>query len=132
MDSQRAAGQKRRGSAPRKCGLGALALGQLAHGMAPATVAPKAKRVIYLVQNGAPTHVDLLDCRPRLHEMHGKPGPEEYLGGKRFSTMLDGQTSRAMLGELPDFARHGESGATVSSFLPRTASMRGCPRSHEL
>ena len=28
--------------------------------------APKAKRVIYLFQNGAPTHVDLFDWKPNL------------------------------------------------------------------
>src|SRR5260221_305856 len=31
--------------------------------------APKAKRVIYLFQNGAPTHVELFDYKPRLKEM---------------------------------------------------------------
>src|SRR5687768_4383344 len=30
--------------------------------------APKAKRVIYLFQNGAPTHVDLFDHKPKLKE----------------------------------------------------------------
>ena len=49
--------------------------------------APKAKRVIYLFMNGAPTHVDLFDWKPKLQEMHGKPVPPEYLGTKRFSTM---------------------------------------------
>ena len=38
--------------------------------------APKAKRVIYLFQNGAPTHVDLFDYKPKLKELHGKPVPE--------------------------------------------------------
>src|SRR6516164_11316670 len=49
--------------------------------------APKAKRVIYLFQNGAPTHVDLFDYKPKIKELHGKPVPESYIGGKRFSTM---------------------------------------------
>src|SRR5687767_7585688 len=49
--------------------------------------APKAKRVIYLFMNGAPTHVDLFDWKPKLQAMHGSPVPEEYTGGKRFSTM---------------------------------------------
>ena len=29
-------------------------------------IAPKAKRVIYLFQNGAPTHCDLFDYKPQL------------------------------------------------------------------
>src|SRR5882762_3760453 len=49
--------------------------------------APKAKRVIYLFMNGAPTHVDLFDWKPKLRELHGTPIPDEYLAGKRFSTM---------------------------------------------
>ena len=47
--------------------------------------AAKAKRIIYLFQNGAPTHVDLWDYKPKLHELHGKPVPEEYIAGKRFN-----------------------------------------------
>ncbi|MGH3499276.1 MAG: DUF1501 domain-containing protein, partial [Nocardioidaceae bacterium] len=31
--------------------------------------APKAKRVIYLFQNGGPTHVELFDYKPKLKEM---------------------------------------------------------------
>ena len=56
--------------------------------------APKAKRVIYLFQNGAPTHVDLFDYKPQLAKLHGKPVPESFVAGKRFSTMTgsaDGQ-----------------------------------------
>ena len=50
-------------------------------------IAPKAKRVIYLFQNGAPTHCDLWDYKPKLKELHNTPVPESYVGGKRFSTM---------------------------------------------
>ncbi len=46
---------------------------------------PKAKRVIYLFQNGGPTHVDLFDYKPKLKEMHGQPVPPEYIGEKRFT-----------------------------------------------
>ena len=38
--------------------------------------APKAKRVIYLFQNGAPSHVDLFDYKPKLKEWHGKQIPD--------------------------------------------------------
>ncbi len=85
--------------------------------------APKAKRVIYLLQNGAPSHVDLFDWKPKLREWHGKQIPDEVVGGRRFSTMVSGQTDRPVLGEITEFAKHGESGATVSSFLPRMAEI---------
>src|SRR5687767_9118829 len=53
--------------------------------------APKAKRVIYLFQNGAPSHVDLFDYKPQLRAWHGKQIPDELTGGKRFSTMTGTQ-----------------------------------------
>src|SRR5213592_3619826 len=85
--------------------------------------APKAKRVIYLFQNGAPSHVDLFDYKPKLREWHGRQIPDELAGGKRFSTMTGGQTARPVLSEISKFAQHGKSGAWVSDFLPKIASI---------
>ncbi len=85
--------------------------------------AAKAKRVIYLFQNGAPSHVDLFDYKPKLRELHGQQIPDEIVGGKRFSTMTGGQTERPCLSEITHFSQHGESGAWVSDFLPRTAEI---------
>jgi hypothetical protein len=85
--------------------------------------APKAKRVIYLFQNGAPSHVDLFDYKPKLREWHGKQIPDELTGGRRFSTMTGNQTERPCLAEITKFAQHGKSGAWVSSFLPKTAEI---------
>jgi hypothetical protein len=86
-------------------------------------VAPRAKRVIYLFQNGAPSHVDLFDHKPKLREMHGVQIPDSVVGGRRFSTMTGGQTARPVLGEITQFARHGRCGAWVSSFTPHMASI---------
>ncbi|HEV7281284.1 MAG TPA: DUF1501 domain-containing protein [Pirellulaceae bacterium] len=85
--------------------------------------APKAKRVIYLLQNGAPSHVDLFDHKPTLEKLHGTQIPDDIVGGARFSTMTGGQVERPCLSAITKFARHGESGATVSSFLPKTAEI---------
>jgi hypothetical protein len=79
--------------------------------------------VIYLFQNGAPSHVDLFDYKPMLTEWRGKEIPPEVQGGKRLSTMTSGQTSKPCLPEITKFAQHGESGAWVSDFLPRTAAI---------
>ena len=84
---------------------------------------PKAKRVIYLFQNGAPTHVDLYDYKPTLKKRHGTQIPDSVVGGRRFSTMTGGQTARPVLSEITKFARHGRSGAWVSDFLPNIASI---------
>lgn len=117
-------------------GLGTAALASLlsreASGITPATslglpelphLPARAKRVIYLFQNGAPSHVDLFDYKPKLKEWHGRQIPDEVVGGRRFSTMTGGQTARPVLGEIANFAQHGQSGAWVSDFLPRTAAI---------
>ncbi len=85
--------------------------------------APKAKRVIYLFQNGAPSHVDLFDHKPKLKEWHGKQIPDEIQRGARLSTMTSNQKAKPLLSEVTQFARHGSSGATVCDFLPHTASI---------
>ena len=85
--------------------------------------APKAKRVIYMLQNAAPSHVDLFDYKPKIQEWHGKQIPESVQQGKRFSTMTGGQKDRPVLAPIAKFAQHGESGAYVSSFLPKTAAI---------
>lgn len=85
--------------------------------------APKAKSVIHLFQNGAPTHVELYDWKPGLAEMHGKPVPDSYIGGKRFSTMTGKADGKLMLAPVEPFQRHGQSGATVSAFLPHIAAV---------
>jgi len=85
--------------------------------------APRAKRVIYLLQNGAPSHVDLFDWKPELERLHGTQIPDSVVGGARFSTMTGGQTQRPCLSAITKFRRHGQSDATVSSFLPETAAI---------
>lgn len=115
-------------------GVGAAALGALLGGKTQAETqygglpelphfAAKAKRVIYLFQNGAPTHVDLFDWKPELKKMHGKPIPEEYVGGKRFSTMTGKANGKLMLAPIEPFKRYGDSGATVSDLMPHTAKI---------
>ena len=85
--------------------------------------APRAKRVIYLFQNGAPTHVDLFDYKPKLHGLHGSPLPDGYLEGKRFSSMTGNPQGKLMLQPVEPFKQHGKSGAWVSAFLPYTAQI---------
>ncbi|MBM81997.1 MAG: sulfatase [Planctomycetaceae bacterium] len=84
---------------------------------------PKAKRVIYMLQNAAPSHVDLFDYKPTIQKMHGQQIPDSVQQGKRFSTMTGGQKDRPVLAPITKFQQRGESGAWVSSFLPKTASI---------
>jgi hypothetical protein len=115
------------------CGLGTAALASMLgrDGLASPVAglpglphfAPKAKHVIYLFQNGAPTHVELFDFKPGLAAMHGMPVPESYLGDKRFSTMTGSAHGKLMLAPVEPFKRHGVCGATVSALLPYTAGI---------
>jgi len=84
---------------------------------------PRAKNVIYLFQNGAPTHVDLFDYKPRLEQLHATPVPMSYLENKRFSTMTGDPTGKNMLAPIEPFSQHGESGAWASKLVPHTAGI---------
>ncbi len=104
-------------------GMRSAALGDQQSGPPMPHFAAKAKRVIYLFQNGAPTHVDLFDYKPRLAELHGTAVPEDYLGGKRFSTMTGNPQGKLMLANIEPFRQYGQSGAWVSDLMPYTAGI---------
>ena len=69
--------------------------------------APRAKNIIYLFQNGAPTHVDLFDYKPKLKELHGRAVPDEYVAGKRFSTMTGKADGKLLLAPIEPFHQRG-------------------------
>ena len=84
---------------------------------------PKAKRVIWLFQSGAPSQVDLFDHKPLLKEKHGTELPDEVRRGQRLTTMSGSQSSLPLVGSPFRFAQHGESGAWLSELLPHTAKV---------
>ena len=83
--------------------------------------APKAKRVIYLFQYGGPSQIDLFDPKPALAKMQAADLPASIRMGQRLTTMTAGQSSFPIASSMFRFARHGQSGATVSELLPHTA-----------
>ena len=85
--------------------------------------APKAKRVIYLVMSGGPSHIDLFDYKPKLKEYHGTELPASIRMGQRITGMTAGQKSFPCAAPLFKFEQHGQSGAWVSELLPHTASI---------
>ena len=85
--------------------------------------APKAKRVIYLLQSGAPSQVDLLDYKPTLEKLHMKQLPAEIRDGQRLTGMTAGQRSFPLVKSPWKFRRRGESGLWVSDLFPRIASI---------
>ena len=83
--------------------------------------APKAKRVIYLFQNGAPSQQELFDYKPKLREMNGKQIPPSVRGNQRLTGMTADQKKLPLVGSFVDFKQYGNSRAWVSDLLPYTA-----------
>jgi len=80
-------------------------------------VAPKAKSVICLFQNGGPSQMDLFDPKPELQKWHGQPYPAGDL-----ETHFDKQKGN-VLGSPYKFRKYGESGMELCELLPHTGSI---------
>jgi hypothetical protein len=85
--------------------------------------APKAKRVIYLHQSGAPSHIDLFDYKPAMQQYHGVELPASIRMGQRITGMTSGQAKFPVAATRFKFSQHGESGAWLSELLPYTGKV---------
>ena len=85
--------------------------------------APKAKRVIYLHQSGAPSQIDLFDYKPKLADVAGSELPDSIRQGQRITGMTSGQNSLPVAPSIFKFARAGENGTWISELLPHTAKI---------
>jgi hypothetical protein len=85
--------------------------------------APKAKRVIYLFQSGAPSQLELFDYKPLLRKMHGEELPASVRMGQRLTGMTASQSSFPLIGSFTDFGQHGQSGAWLGELLPFTSKV---------
>lgn len=83
--------------------------------------APKAKRVIFLCMAGGPSHLETFDYKPKLDELNGQPMPESFTKGQPIA-QLQGQALKVQ-GHLTKFNKYGESGQTISDFMPFHAKM---------
>ena len=118
-------------------GMGAAALGSLVGNSAAGgseaqslsrraefpNFAPRARRVIYLFQSGAPSQLDLFDYKPQLAARHREELPESIRKGQRLTGMTASQPSFPVVPSIFKFAQHGQSGAWVSDLLPYTAQV---------
>jgi len=118
-------------------GLGVMALGSLLPNTVSALAeekgsaglpglphfAPKAKRVVYLFQSGAPSQMDLFDYKPLLNKLNGQQLPEHVRAGQRLTGMTSQQASIPLAGSIFEFKQHGKSGAWFSELLPHTATI---------
>jgi hypothetical protein len=80
--------------------------------------AARAKRVVFIFQAGAPSHLELFDNKPQLTRHDGQLPPAELLKGYRAAFI---NPSSALLGPKFKFARHGQCGMELSEVLPHTA-----------
>ena len=85
--------------------------------------APRAKRVIYLFQSGAPSQMDLFDYKPKLHDLRASELPASIRKGQRLTGMTSTQASFPVAPSIFKFAQHGQCGAWVSNLMPHTARM---------
>ena len=85
--------------------------------------APKAKRVIYLVMSGGPSHIDLLDHKPKLKDHFGEDLPASIRMGQRITGMTSGQKTLPVAPSMFKFAQRGKSGTWISELLPNIGSV---------
>ena len=86
--------------------------------------APKARRIIYLFQSGAPSQMDLFDPKPQMEKHRGVDLPASIRNGQRLTTMTSGQKSFPVAPSMFKFAQHGQSGIWLSELwkhLPKVA-----------
>ncbi|MFK7740336.1 MAG: DUF1501 domain-containing protein [Planctomycetota bacterium] len=115
-------------------GLGAAALSQLwpqrelarsalggGGSVSPLHHAAKAKRVIFLCMAGGPSHLETFDEKPVLAQRDGEPMPTSITAGQP-QAQLQGKALKC-LGPRATFRRYGQSGQSVSSYLPHIAGV---------
>lgn len=107
-------------------GVGTAALAALLDPRAAAAathVAPRARRVIWLTQSGAPSQLDLFDYKPGLADRFDHDLPESVRGEQRLTGMTSGQKRFPIALSIFRFARHGDAGMWISELPPRTAKL---------
>ncbi|MBS1874088.1 MAG: DUF1501 domain-containing protein [Acidobacteria bacterium] len=79
----------------------------------------KAKNVIFMFQEGAPSQMDLFDPKPELQKWHGKSLPESMTKDLKLAFI---KPTAAVLASPRKFTRHGQSGIEMSDYIPNIAS----------
>ena len=78
--------------------------------------APKAKACIFFLPEGAPSHIDLFDPKPKLQELHGQKLPDSMTKNVRFAFIK--KETAVLWGSKRKFMKHGTCGMELSDFLP--------------
>jgi hypothetical protein len=80
--------------------------------------APKAKRIIYLFQAGAPSQLESFDYKPLLNERMGEDLPESIRGSQRLTGMTANQDKFPLVGSFAGFKQYGKNGTWISDYFP--------------
>jgi hypothetical protein len=75
----------------------------------------KAKRVVFLFMNGAPSHVDTFDPKPALTRYDGQPYQGKLVVGS------NGRPIGNLMQSPFEFKKYGQSGLEISSLFPHTS-----------
>jgi hypothetical protein len=81
----------------------------------------RAKRVIFLCMAGGPSHLETLDYKPKLAELHGQPMPESYTKGQPIA-QLQNQKLNCFAPQY-SFISRGKSGLKISEAFPHIGSI---------
>jgi len=89
--------------------------------------APKAKRVIYLYQEGAPSQLDTFDYKPDLQALFDKDLPASVRGTQRLNGLTAKQARLPIAPSIFKFAKYPnqQDGVWVSELLKHTGEMAG-------
>lgn len=85
--------------------------------------APKAKRVIYLHQSGAPSQLDLFDYKPAMQAMFDQDLPDSIRMGQRLTGMTSGQARFPIAPSIFKFQQYGQGGTWFSELLPHISGL---------
>jgi hypothetical protein len=98
-------------------GIGTAALAHLLaeEGRAATHFKPRAKNVIFLFMEGAPSQMDLFDPKPELQRWHGKPLPESRTKDLKLAFI---KPTATVLGSSFKFEKRGQCGMELSELLP--------------
>ncbi|MGB0581817.1 MAG: DUF1501 domain-containing protein [Limisphaerales bacterium] len=87
------------------------------------SIAPKAKRIIYLFMHGGPPQMELFDYKPALIKRRGRELPQSIRKTQRLTGMTSGQKKFPIVPGSFHFEQYGQSGASISELLPHLSGV---------
>jgi Protein of unknown function (DUF1501) len=85
----------------------------------PAPFAPKAKNVIFLYMEGAPSHIDLFDPKPEMKRWEGQPLPQSMTKDLKLAFI---KPNAKVWASPREFKPYGQCGMEFSDFMPNIGS----------